>query len=136
MIDIENAVYTLIANDLESRFTGIKITSSDARIPTQFPCVSFLEADNSTYVNTMDSGGEEHCEVMFEVNIYTQNKNVTSNGAKGEAKNILKAVDDIMMLKGFYRVMKNPVSMEDATIIRLIARYKGIVDKNKTIYRR
>ena len=32
--------------------------------------------------------------------------------------------------------MKNPVSMDDATIYRMVTRYTAIVSTNQTIYRR
>lgn len=133
MIDIENEVFTKVASELRSQFTGINVYGEDVRSPSQFPCVSIVEADNYTVKSTQDSGSNEnHANLMYEVNVYS---NKTS-GKKTECKEILSAIDDILLGLGFTRTMKNPVSMDDATIYRMITRYTAIVSTNQTIYRR
>ena len=69
---------------------------------------------------------------MYEVNVYS---NKTS-GKKSECKEIIAVIDDILLGLGFTRTMKNPVSMDDATIYRMVTRYTAIVSTNQTIYRR
>jgi hypothetical protein len=69
---------------------------------------------------------------MYSVDVYS-NK---ANGSKSECKAILALVDDALIRKGFTRTMKQPVSLDDATKYRLVARYTAVADKNKTIYRR
>lgn len=133
MIDIENEVFTKIASELRSQFTGINVYGDDVRSPSQFPCVSIVEADNYTVKSTQDSGSNEnHANLMYEVNVYS---NKTS-GKKTECKEILSVIDDILLGLGFTRTMKNPVSMDDATIYRMVTRYMAIVSTNQTIYRR
>lgn len=133
MIDIENEVFTKIASELRSQFTGINVYGEDVRSPSQFPCVSVVEADNYTVKSTQDSGSNEnHAKLMYEVNVYS---NKTS-GKKTECKEILSVIDDILLGLGFTRTMKNPVSMDDATIYRMVTRYTAIVSTNQTIYRR
>lgn len=133
MIDIENEVFTKIASELRSQFTGINVYGEDVRSPSQFPCVSIVEADNYTVKSTQDSGSnEKHANLMYEVNVYS---NKTS-GKKTECKEILSVIDDILLGLGFTRTMKNPVSMDDATIYRMVTRYTAIVSTNQTIYRR
>ena len=68
---------------------------------------------------------------MYEVNVYS-NK---TTGKKTEAKKILSKIDDTMILLGFTRMNKFPVIMDDATIYRVVARYRGVVSQNHTIYR-
>jgi hypothetical protein len=133
VIDIENEVFTKIASELRSQFTGINVYGEDVRSPSQFPCVSVVEADNYTVKSTQDSGSNEnHANLMYEVNVYS---NKTS-GKKTECKEILSVIDDILLGLGFTRTMKNPVSMDDATIYRMVTRYTAIVSTNQTIYRR
>ena len=46
-------------------------------------------------------------------------------------------IDSKMEALGFTRTLMNPVpNEEDATVYRMVARYRAIVSKNKTIYRR
>lgn len=133
MIDIENEVFANIATELRSQFPHINVSGEDVRTPSSFPCVSIVEADNYTVKNTRDSvNGENHANLMYEVNVYS---NKTS-GKKSECKEILSIIDEIFLGMGFTRTMKNPVTMDDATIYRMISRYTAIVSKNQTIYRR
>lgn len=133
MIDIENEVFTKIATELRSRFSGINVYGEDVRTPSSFPCVSIVEADNYTVKNTQDSSNNEnHANLMYEVNVYS---NKTS-GKKSECKEILSVIDEMLLGMGFTRTMKNPVTMDDATIYRMVSRYSAIVSKNRMIYRR
>lgn len=133
MIDIENEVFTTIATELRSQFTGINVYGEDVRSPSSFPCVSIVEADNYTFRRTQDSGSNEnHANVMYEVNVYS---NKTS-GKKTECKEIFAVIDEIMLGLGFTRSNKNPVTMDEATIYRIVGRYVAIVSTDQTIYRR
>lgn len=133
MIDIENEVFTTIATELRSQFTGINVYGEDVRSPSSFPCVSIVEADNYTLRRTQDSGSNEnHANVMYEVNVYS---NKTS-GKKTECKEIFAVIDEIMLGLGFTRSNKNPATMDEATIYRIVGRYVAIVSTNQTIYRR
>jgi hypothetical protein len=133
MIDIENEIFTKIAAELRTRFVDINVYGEDVRTPSSFPCVSIVEADNYTTKSTQDSGcNENHASLMYEVNVYS---NKTS-GKKSECKEILSVIDNIFLGIGFTRTMKNPVTMDDATIYRMISRYTAIVSKNQMIYRR
>ena len=76
---------------------------------------------------------ENHAQVLYEVNVYS---NKTS-GKKAECKAIIALIDSKMEALGFTRTLMNPVpNEEDATVYRMVARYRAIVSKNKTIYRR
>jgi hypothetical protein len=133
MIDIENEIFTKISAELRSRFTDISVYGEDVRTPSSFPCVSIVEADNYVVTATRDSrSNENHANLMYEVNVYS-NK---ASGKKSECKEILSIIDSIFLGLGFTRNMKNPVTMDDATIYRLIARYSAIVSADQTIYRR
>src|SRR5574344_1160625 len=133
MIDIENELFTKIATELRSQFTGINVYGEDVRSPSSFPCVSIVEADNYTLRRTQDSGSNEnHANVMYEVNVYS---NKTS-GKKTECKEIFAVIDEIMLGLGFTRSNKNPVTMDEATIYRIVGRYVAIVSRDKVVYRR
>jgi hypothetical protein len=109
------------------------VYGEDVRTPSSFPCVTIVEADNYAVKSTQDSGcNENHANLMYEVNVYSNR----ASGRKSECKEILAVIDDMLLGLGFTRTMKNPVSMDDATIYRVISRYTAIVSKNQTIYRR
>lgn len=134
MIDIESEVFNIVSKATRAKYPKIYMTGEYVKSPPSFPCVSLIETDNQIYRNTRDSGTiENHAQVLYEVNVYS---NKTS-GKKAECKAIIAFIDTQMEKLGFTRTLMNPVpNEEDATIYRMIARYRAIVSKNKTIYRR
>lgn len=133
MIDIENEIFTAISKAVLSKFPKAKMSPETILSPSVFPCVCAEEADNYSVTSTQDSGSNEnHANIMYEVNIYSNKV----SGKKAECRAILKIVDEVFANFGFTRTGLNPVPMNDATKYRLFARYKAVVSKNKTIYRR
>ena len=133
MIDIEDEVFTGVQTAVIAEYPDAFVVGKETRTPSKFPCVSIVEADNFVVDRTQDSGSmENHVNLMYEVNVYS-NK---SKGSKAECKSILAIVDNAFMSMGFTRIMKAPVSLDDATKFRLIARYNAVASKDRTIYRR
>lgn len=133
MIDYEREIYTHVVERVQALHGNVEFSGIDERLPSKFPFVSLVEADNATRTDTIDSGSfENHVNVMYEVNVYS-NK---SGGRKAECRAILATIDETFVRMGFARTMRNPVSMDDATIYRMAARYTAAIDKNGNIYRR
>lgn len=131
MIDCENEVYTRIARVLRDKFPGINIAGEYVNAPSSFPHVSITQSDNSVVSEKM-TGSAEMAQVMFEINIYS-NK---ADGRKTECKAIAKVIDDVMFKMNFKRMALTPIpNMEDATIYRIVARYRVMTD-GKYFYRR
>lgn len=133
MIDIENVLYTEVRNAAMTAFPKLTMSGIEERFPSSFPFASVVQADSTTRTDTIDSGNyENHVNVMYEVNVYSN----STKDRKGEAKAILAVIDKYMITHGFSRTSQSPATMDNATIYRLIARYTGCADKNYTIYRR
>ena len=134
MIDIENAVFNRVATKVREVFPDIFMTGEYVKSPSSFPAASLVEMDNSTRVDTIDSGSNEnHVNVMYEANVYS-NK---TTGKKSECREILALIDEAMLALGFARVTLTPVPNEyDSTIYRMVARYRAAVSKNHDIIRR
>ena len=131
MIDCENEVYTRIARVLRDKFPGINIAGEYVNAPSSFPHVSITQSDNSVVSEQM-TGSAEMAQVMFEINIYS-NK---ADGRKTECKSIAKVIDDVMFKMNFKRIALTPIpTMKDATIYRIVARYRVMTD-GKYFYRR
>ena len=134
MINIETELFNNVSTKVRAVYPGIYMSGEYVKSPTSFPAVSFVEMDNTVYTSTQTSDEmENHASLMYEVNVYS-NK---TKGKKTECKEIISLIDKEMMLLGFSRTMLQPIpNMDDATIYRIVARYKGVVSKDKTIYRR
>ena len=134
MINVENEIFSIIAKSIRDRYPGAEIVGEYVKSPARFPSVSIVEIDNATYERTQTSGSlENHADVTYEVNIYS-NKN---SGKKSECKAIASLIDNEFATLGFSRSMLQPIpNMDDATIYRMLGRYRGVVSKDKVVYRR
>ena len=134
MIDLESPLLTEIAGVLRGTYDGITVYGEYVPAPARFPSVSFVEMDNTTYRPTLTNRqAENHAEVMVEVNVYSN----LSVGKKAQAKAIMGTIDTLMQQHGFERITVQPIqNMNDATIYRIVARYRAVVSDDLTIYRR
>ncbi len=134
MIDVENEIFDKVATMLRETYPLIYVTGEYVKSPPAFPCVSIVEVDNSVRRDTSTSSEvENHANVTYEVNVYS---NKTS-GKKGECRSIAKLIDEKLANLGFTRFFLEPVpNLEDATIYRILGRYRATVGKDQTIYRR
>ena len=126
MIDIENYVFNNISKGLRKKIQNIFVKSEYVKNVSEFPCVFLNEKTNTVLQETSDEIIENHVNLMYQVDIFS---NLTS-GKKAECKKILKIVDEIMSEMGFVRILCEPIeNLEDATIYRITARYSAIVGR-------
>lgn len=133
MIDVENEVFTRIAEMLRCQFAKISAAGEYVKTPSSFPHVSIMQSDCYPVSDRQDSSLRENMSaVLFEINVYS-NK---TNGKKAECKRIIQAIDELLYSMNFKRLALTPVpNMEDATIYRMTARYRAETD-GKYFYRR
>ena len=134
MINIENEVFSIVAKAVRKIYPDIYISGEYVKSPPKFPCVSLVEMDNSAYVRTQTNrSGENHAELMYELNVYSNKK----SGKKSECKAIATLIDNELAALNFSRMMLQPIpNMDDATIYRMTGRYRAVVSKDNTIFRR
>lgn len=134
MIDMETEIFSEISGKVREKYPKIYMVGEYVKSPPSFPCVSLIEEDNSTYGKTLTQEGEDsHAVVMYELNVYS-NK---STGKKAECKEIAGFIDNLLLELNFSRTMLKPVpNQDDATIYRMLGRYRAVISKDKTIYRR
>ena len=134
MINIESEIFNIVTKALREKYPSIYVVGEYVKSPSKFPCVSIIEEDNSVYNRTQTNGSlENHAELMYEVNIYS-NK---ASGKKSECKDIASLLDNEFATLGFSRTMLQPIpNGDDATIYRMVGRYRGVASKDKRIFRR
>lgn len=134
MIDIENEIFSVVASAIRNEYPEAYVASEYVKSPPRFPSVSIVEIDNTAYDRTQTSNClENHADVTYEVNIYS---NKTS-GKRSECKAIASLIDNELAALGLSRTMLQPIpNMDDATIYRMLGRYKGVVSKDKYVFRR
>lgn len=134
MIDAELEIFAEISAKVRAKYPKIFMTGEYVSAPSSFPCVSLVEMDNATFRNTQtQSGQENHAAVTYELNVYSNKK----TGKKAECKEIAAFIDELLMEHNFTRMLLEPIpNTQDATIYRMLGRYRAVIDKNHTIYRR
>ena len=124
MIDIENIIFTALATALRTQYPGISVYGEYVEVPASFPCVTIIEADNKVYNRTRDLDGVEHdVEVMYEINVYTND----TNGKKSKAKEIASLIDTEMTGMLFTRTFRGQTPNIDRSIYRVTMRYRAVV---------
>jgi len=134
VIDIESIIFQRLSTVLRANYSEISVYGEYVKTPAVFPCVTIEEKDNYVLERTQSSGGiENHAGLVYEINVYSNKK----TGKKSQCKEIFSLIDREMQDMGFTRTMLNPIpNIDDATIYRMVGRYKAVVSTNKTIYRR
>jgi hypothetical protein len=133
LTDIETDIYSEVSGKLKTLFPGIFVSGEYVASPSSFPAASLEESINSTYQRTLDGSGENHSQVYYTANVYS-NK---SSGKKAECKAIMAAIDEEMIRLGFIRVGTSPAEVPNAnqSIYRMVSRYRAVVSNDGKIYR-
>lgn len=128
MIDVENVIFDKASKLLETKFTGITVESTYNPTPSSFPFVSIEEQDNFVYdrTSTLDEL-ENHCEVMYQVDVYSNRKDT----AKSEAKKIANYIDEVFNGLKFTRIVKAYTPNVDRSIFRITMRYTAVISAGK-----
>ena len=134
MIDLETEIFNEVSAKVREKYPSIFMAGEYVKSPSVFPCISLVEVDNATFKNTQTTDSQEnHAAVLYELNDYSNKV----KGKKAECKEIAAFIDELLMGLNFTRTMLEPVPNEDsATIYRMLGRYRAVISKNKTIYRR
>lgn len=134
MIDIENELFTAIVDRIHESYPDCFCTMEHVDAPPAFPCFEMIERDNAAWQSSQDSGSmENHAAIMWETQVYSNR----ARGKKSECKAIARIVDDVMLEMGIDRTFLDSLpNMADATIYRILGRYRAVVGKDGTIYRR
>ena len=134
MIDMETETFNEVSARVREKYPNIFMTGEYVKSPPSFPCISLVEVDNATFRNSQTADGQEnHVAVMYELNVYSNR----TKGKKAECKEISGFIDEILMGLNFTRTMLEPVPNQDnATIYRMLGRYRAVIGKTHTIFRR
>ncbi len=134
MINIEAEIFNIVATAIRKEYPSAYVVGEYVKSPPRFPCVSIVEMNNIAYERTQSSGSlENHADVTYEINIYS---NKTS-GKKSECKSIASLLDNEFATLGFSRTMLQHIpNGDDATIYRMVGRYRGVVSTEKYVFRR
>lgn len=133
MIDFEYRVFSEIKTLLEDKFPGIYVTSTYREHPPKFPTV-FLQQEDEVIADRHQSSSltPEFTDVSWRAEVYSN----LIDGAAHQCKEIMWALSDAMLKKGFTQTINSPLAnLADTTIHRRVARWRGTYGTD-CIYRR
>lgn len=121
MIDAENYIFTVVAEDLRAKHPGIFVTGDIVSKPSQFPCVSFYESDNYTARDRLDTSPTIGMRVLaYRADVYS-NK---AGQKKTEAKQILSDIEDILYKHDFVTDARTVLNDMGDTIHHKVATFR------------
>ena len=128
IIDITNEILTDIMRELPD----VTVLTSYQPTTPKFPTVIVEEASNSDNTRTKDSGGVQHNDISFIIDIYT-----IGTTRMSDAKKIRNTINSV--ISGNYGMSRGKSSsipnFLDDSIYRYRLTYSGTISKSKTIYR-
>lgn len=131
MLDFSDEIYSWLTYSLREKFPKIYTTKTETAAPPVFPAVSIVQENNVTYQRTRDARLENHVSVMFQMDIYTNDK----DNKERQAQEIRDTVSDLMQSIGFNRTMCKPTpNLADMSIYRITMRFTGIIGKDRVVY--
>ena len=134
MIDVNNEIFTSVANSVRNTHPGTTVTGEYVRQPSKFPTVTIDETQNVMVDRLEDSSNEESFAALtYRVQIFS-NK---TTGKKAEARAIFATVDAEMRRMGFRRVTYTTTpEIYESTIYNINATYEAVVSAAGYVYKR
>ena len=134
MIDVNNEVFTTVANDVRDNHAGTSVSGEYTRRPSNFPAVTLDETENVMVGWLEDSSGEENfAGVGYRLQVFSNKE----SGKKAEARVIFATADAAMRRLGFRRVTYTTTpEIYDSTVYNITATYEGIVSASGSVYKR
>ena len=134
MIDVNNEVFTSVANRVRENHTGITVVGEYARKPSKFPTVTLDEIVNVTAGWLEDSSEEEKfAGVTYRLQVFSND----GTRKKAEAREIFATADAEMRRFGFRRVSYTTTpEIYESTIYQITATYEAVVSAAGYVYKR
>lgn len=129
IIDITNQM----RSEIKSLLPEADVTTKFQEDTPVFPVVTVDELSNDTVMESFDTAGEHHNDVVLEIEIFT-----TGGTKMNQSFMIRQKIDGL--LSGTYRMRRvfssATPNFADTNVYRYTLRYAFKIDENKTIYRR
>lgn len=130
MIDYSNEVFSVVAKDLRSLYSGIHVIGEYVEIPAKFPTVTLDEVNNVPA--HLDSGAtNKYARVLYRCQVFCNGE-----GKRQKARLIYDMVDRILMGKGlFAKSYTTTPAIYNSEIYCITATYECVIGEDGVIYR-
>ena len=130
MIDYSNEVFSVVAKDLRSLYSGIQVIGEYVETPAKFPTVTVDEINNVP--THLDSGTtNKYTRVTYRCQVFCN-----GDGKRKKARMIYDTVDRILMSLGLYaKSYTTTPAIYNSEIYCITATYEGVIGEDGVIYR-
>jgi len=130
MIDVEEDVFDYVYPYVAPLCAEGCFNSEYVPSPVGLPHATLMEMDNiPDMYNRGTADTEEYSVLTYEANVYAE--------TKPECRQLMSAMDEAMTTLGFTRISSTFVpNAANTNIYRIVARYRGAVNGEKTVFRR
>lgn len=134
MIDVNNEVFTNVAERVRGNHAGTTVTGEYTRMPSKFPAVTLDETQNVMVGWLEDSSNEEKfAGVGYRLQVFSNKQ----SGKKAEARAIFATADAEMRRMGFRRMTYTTTpEIYDSTVYCITATYEAVISAEGHVYAR
>lgn len=130
MIDYSNEIFSAVAGDLRSLYTGIQVKGEYVATPSHFPTVTLDETQNVP-VHLDSARQNKYARVQYRAQIFTN-----SEGKRAMARKIFGTLDAKMQEIGFVCITYTTTpAIYNSELYSITATFEGVIDRNGVIYR-
>ena len=130
MIDYSNEVFSVVAKDLRSLYSGIQVIGEYVETPAKFPTVTLDEINNVPV--HLDSGAtNKYARVLYRCQVFCNGE-----GKRQKARMIYDTVDRVLMGNGLYaKSYSTTPAIYNSEIYCITATYECVIGEDGVIYR-
>ena len=130
MIDKSNEIFNIVATDLRSAYSGIKVVGEYVYTPTVFPTVTIDEVQNLP-VHLDSAGLPKYAEVVYRVQVFCNDI-----GKRAKAREIYGTVFERLSSLGLVSVTYSTTpAIYNSEVYSITGTFRGVLDRNGVIYR-
>ena len=126
MRDILPTIFTDISTAVHASYSTAYVTGERIATPSQFPCVTVVQADNYEDRYSMDNSLTEQLTVlMYEITVFSN----STGGKRSQCIDIMMLIDDVMKHKNGTRISCVEGYFDSQSKIYMVqARYRFATD--------
>lgn len=130
MLDFSNEIFTTVASDLRSLYTGVQVKGEYVDTPSKFPTVTIDEIQNVP-VHMDSSKTNKYARVTYRTQTFCN-----GDGKRKKARDIFDSLDNILMDLGLVtKTYTTTPAIYNSEIYCITATHEGIIGADGTIYR-
>jgi len=134
MIDVNNEVFTAVAEAVRYGHIGTTVIGESLRTPSKLPTLTLDETQNVMVDSLEDSSDEEkYAGVTYRLQVFSGK----TSGKKAEARAIFATADSVLRKMGFRRVTYTTTpEIYDSTVYNITATYEAVISSAGYVYKR